>query len=342
MLSCNICFSKTYNIILPRCGDQFCGDCIRKYFHECVKSSWGIAPTRFDCPVCTDKLELPTVLKYLDEDLRNEVIKKSECPQPFTRHCQKCAGSVAVVDPEKCTRSTLDVLDSHQKSLGPNMKGLVADIISQVQRQKIPADELLPSMMCLLGLKEEAEWMSHFLGDLLHCKDLQEINVPLQFEYVRRYPHATCTGCKEPVCLHCGAATHHKGKTCEDYAEEMLKYLESCAEDVPNDDELPTRGTSEAANLIWKLKNSKRCPQCCIFIQRDDGCNRMHCAYCGHRFCWVCRQPWSKACGYFQCHRSKGKEKAEDVAPLVVSTNSAVEAGVPDVQAKGFASAADG
>ena len=35
-------------------------------------------------------------------------------------------------------------------------------------------------------------------------------------------------------------------------------------------------------SLEWKLANSKACPKCKIFIERDDGCNKVDCPYCSN------------------------------------------------------------
>lgn len=41
-------------------------------------------------------------------------------------------------------------------------------------------------------------------------------------------------------------------------------------------------GAHELESLRWKLANSKRCPQCHIFINRDEGCNKCDCPYCSN------------------------------------------------------------
>ncbi|KAF9431860.1 hypothetical protein BGZ76_011612 [Entomortierella beljakovae] len=55
--------------------------------------------------------------------------------------------------------------------------------------------------------------------------------------------------------------------------------------------------------IQWKLANTNPCPNCCILIHRDDGCNKVDCMLCGYRFCWVCRESWGSACGFFSCGR---------------------------------------
>ena len=63
------------------------------------------------------------------------------------------------------------------------------------------------------------------------------------------------------------------------------------------------QGDLDSNTIHWKLQNTNPCPNCSILIHRDDGCNKVDCMLCGHRFCWVCRESWGVACGFFKCGR---------------------------------------
>ncbi|XP_075248062.1 uncharacterized protein LOC142341065 isoform X2 [Convolutriloba macropyga] len=64
-----------------------------------------------------------------------------------------------------------------------------------------------------------------------------------------------------------------------------------------------------AANYLWFVTQSKKCPKCTAPIQKVDGCNHMKCLAkgCRHEFCWVCLTPWSKhgsaTGGFWRCNR---------------------------------------
>ncbi|CAO3570545.1 unnamed protein product [Mortierella alpina] len=83
----------------------------------------------------------------------------------------------------------------------------------------------------------------------------------------------------------------------------------------------------DASTIQWKLSNTNPCPNCCILIHRDDGCNKVDCMLCGHRFCWICREAWGVACGFFKCgrqpvvatlsstdHTESAEDRSEDAA----------------------------
>ena len=91
------------------------------------------------------------------------------------------------------------------------------------------------------------------------------------------------------------------------------------------------KGTEEeeeiAANCLWLVTNSKKCPNCSISIQKNEGnllfhshldsfddlsssrsgCNHIKCVKCKYDFCWICLEAWKKHSsttgGYFQCNR---------------------------------------
>lgn len=61
---------------------------------------------------------------------------------------------------------------------------------------------------------------------------------------------------------------------------------------------------SETCNYIHA--NTKDCPKCHIYIEKNGGCNHMQCTSCKFDFCWMCLGDW-KAHGseYYECSRYK-------------------------------------
>lgn len=77
-----------------------------------------------------------------------------------------------------------------------------------------------------------------------------------------------CIKCKQRTCF-----THrtiwHTGLTCADY--DLFR------SEVPDD-----------ASHTWLEQNTKRCPQCRWYIEKNAGCHQMKCHRCHHKFCWEC------------------------------------------------------
>lgn len=53
----------------------------------------------------------------------------------------------------------------------------------------------------------------------------------------------------------------------------------------------------------WLQGNAKQCPQCHVNIEKNMGCNHMHCRMCNYDFCWVCLSKFTGA--HYSCTRPK-------------------------------------
>ena len=81
--------------------------------------------------------------------------------------------------------------------------------------------------------------------------------------------------CGNINCLRCGQAGHQP-LNCEMYKE----WMDSL-------DEMLNK-----LNNSWKKKFSKKCPECKVDIQKNQGCMHMTCASCRYEFCWLCLGNW--------------------------------------------------
>lgn len=81
------------------------------------------------------------------------------------------------------------------------------------------------------------------------------------------------------------------------------------------------KNSSESENVKWLVANTKQCPQCKKFIEKNQGCNHMTCRKevggCGFEFCWICLGEWKPhGSEYFKCN-SFDPEKVKNSENLI-------------------------
>lgn len=79
---------------------------------------------------------------------------------------------------------------------------------------------------------------------------------------------------------------------------------------------------------IWLSKNTKKCPNCKAYIEKNGGCNHMTCNGCKYEFCWICGHEWKSHTGNaYECstYKSWNNEKVEDYERLNHYLNRYVE-----------------
>ena len=80
------------------------------------------------------------------------------------------------------------------------------------------------------------------------------------------------------------------------------------------------KNRSEGENTKWLIVNTKQCPNCHKYIEKNQGCNHMTCRKeaggCGYEFCWICLGDWKPhGSSYYECKKyspselDKNKEK---------------------------------
>lgn len=70
------------------------------------------------------------------------------------------------------------------------------------------------------------------------------------------------------------------------------------------------KNNSNSENVKWLLLNTKQCPKCHKYIEKNQGCNHMTCQKkaggCGYEFCWICLGEWKKhGTSYYKCDFKK-------------------------------------
>ena len=77
------------------------------------------------------------------------------------------------------------------------------------------------------------------------------------------------------------------------------------------------KNTSNSENVKWLLLNTKQCPACHKYIEKNQGCNHMTCQKkaggCGYEFCWICMGEWKKhGTNWYKCTFKKEGDKANE------------------------------
>ncbi|XP_075209752.1 uncharacterized protein LOC142317242 [Lycorma delicatula] len=105
--------------------------------------------------------------------------------------------------------------------------------------------------------------------------------------------------------------------------DQWQQWLAKIAEIKPEELQISSSESEDAANCLWLVTNSKPCPNCKSPIQKNEGCNHMKCSKCKFDFCWVCLESWkrhsSATGGYFRCNRFQAVHKADEKQGILIS-----------------------
>merc|ERR1719471_218820 len=83
-----------------------------------------------------------------------------------------------------------------------------------------------------------------------------------------------CTACDFEFCPHCNDLPH-EGRTCEEMRRQRHAERWGDAKD-------------------YMENETKQCPFCLAWIEKNGGCNHMTCHHCRGEFCWLCFGDWKR------------------------------------------------
>eukprot|EP00347_Sterkiella_histriomuscorum_P014656 403360050 len=82
-----------------------------------------------------------------------------------------------------------------------------------------------------------------------------------------------CDSCQNDVCFSC-RSVWHEGKSCSQHQSDLYKG--------------------------WAYKmDTNVCPNCKVPIEKNEGCNHMHCLHCQYHWCWICGEKLENYSHYF-------------------------------------------
>ncbi|KAF8064657.1 Rnf14 [Scenedesmus sp. PABB004] len=100
---------------------------------------------------------------------------------------------------------------------------------------------------------------------------------------------AQCGSCLYVFCTLC-CDSWHPGTECLDPIERLRVLERRRGATAPGDRAAQLDLVNQAMTLKFLSGASKRCGACGVATMKSEGCNKMHCSYCGASWCWVCLQ----------------------------------------------------
>jgi ariadne-1 len=90
------------------------------------------------------------------------------------------------------------------------------------------------------------------------------------------------------------------------------------------------KSKSEGENTKWLLVNTKQCPQCHKYIEKNQGCNHMTCRKeaggCGYEFCWICLGEWKPhGTSWYKCEKYNPNEVDKQKEKMRLDTKYELE-----------------
>ncbi|CAF1011351.1 unnamed protein product [Rotaria sordida] len=123
-----------------------------------------------------------------------------------------------------------------------------------------------------------------------------------------------CATCSFVFCTLCGK-TFHGINPCK-YSESKLKDIYKEYQNATQEERIAleqrygkifNRLMDDMASIETIKQTARQCPQCLIFVDKLDGCNKMTCIKCHSYFCWTCLDLLSKTDPYGHFNRPGSK-----------------------------------
>ena len=236
---------------------------------------------------------------YLDNAILGEAKTSLTCmyqgcpfrvPREFLRDC--CSDRAAAVYERMVLRSFVDKEEAIKWCPADHCE----DVVQRMRRKNYDHDA--------------APWACHECGES-NGGGTTECHLCVEARAAPREPlinfnQVNCQSGPHFFCFECGDLPHDPcscalWQTWLDVIKERTGY-----------DPLSGESDADILNKLsdeWLKKNTKPCPQCQVAVLKADGCNHMTCRNpkCGHQWCWICMQDWSKCGGYWDCKQYKGE-----------------------------------
>ncbi|KAI8138846.1 hypothetical protein BJV82DRAFT_628990 [Fennellomyces sp. T-0311] len=269
--------------------------------------------------VCQEHIKQSEWSRYVPAAMVERYEKYNQPYRPFSRYCPTCRTQVAPcqsprsqgLSRQKRIERIATAMDELQKYLpiksswlDPLRKGS-----STIGRVQTLYHQMTPVLRQAAQDPHLYPIASDISKQLVALEVVPEAWKRAQFWHVANFPIESCNVCGHSMCLQCGEEAHSPS-SCIDNLQRKLG--------AEND-------AAESSTVRWKLDHTQPCPCCSVMINRDEGCNKVDCLFCGFQFCWSCRSGWSQqTCGFYRCREGGQQERVEQDAKA--------ELGVPNTE----------
>lgn len=105
----------------------------------------------------------------------------------------------------------------------------------------------------------------------------------------------SCPTCTHEFCPDCYGPPHEDigDGSCRDYLNHQHRLKWICLRADMNIDSKESEEAikkMEAEERVFIEQNTKQCPYCMVWIEKNGGCNHMTCHHCSGEFCWKCQK----------------------------------------------------
>lgn len=291
------------------CHHKFCTECYVKYVDLKNAESALFIECPFSAPTCHQKMgisELKVLSDYnremmisLDNEnrkLNNGVIEKLLSEEEVVKMYHLSSGD----ESEFGSDEDLDNLDI-QESSGE-------------KDENVKLNELIYDFQAILKKREKEESEAKYNKTIL-SKYWYNIANNYCLTHSKKYKHCPVPDCSSVV-EHLGFDSNEISNI-KEHSELLLipivrcgvnhQFCFACNESshAPCPCQLVAKwnekSKDESETLKWIQVNTKDCPKCNTFIEKNGGCNHMTCRKCGFEFCWICLGDWTRHSNNYNC-----------------------------------------